>query len=159
MDTNSFAFVDSNNHTLANFGPTTSAERLLDELNAVRAQDPAQPVFVLRGHEMPDRNGAAHIVTDAALKVLGIGGTVTASVEVLHASPPNFLADPKENDVYPRANYQAQATLVVSQDNSLNDAYRYSQNIDLQRSASLTFAEITERGEAVYRMLLIRAYC
>lgn len=35
----------------------------------------------------------------------------------------------------------------------------YSQNIDLQRSASLTFAEITERGEATYQMLLIRAYC
>lgn len=28
----------------------------------------------------------------------------------------------------------------------------YSQNIDLQRSASLTFAEITERGETAYRL-------
>ena len=35
----------------------------------------------------------------------------------------------------------------------------YSQNIDLQRSASLTFAEITERGEITYQKLLMRACC
>jgi vacuolar protein 8 len=57
----------------------------------------------------------------------------------------NFLENRQETDFFTGGPLNALSTLV------------YSHNIDLQRSASLTFAEITERGLCILPTARLRA--